>query len=206
MSFVYKLNNSTEIPVNSTKSISNNKLSFGNSVNSKIEIKNTSQKNLFVKINLEGLPLESAEIEKNNQLNMDITYTDLQGNIVSPRTLNQGSDVVVNVSIKHPGIRSDYENLALTQIFPSGWEIMNPRMQLEEITTTNNSNIPTYQDIRDDRVYTYFDLKRGEEKTFKILINAAYIGKFYLPSFVCTAMYDKEINAVSSGKWVEIIK
>ena len=38
-----------------------------------------------------------------------------------------------------------------------------------------------YQDIRDDRIYTYFDLQRGKTKTFEVIVTATYPGRFYLP-------------------------
>lgn len=65
---------------------------------------------------------------------------------------------------------SDYSNLALTHIIPSGWEIYNERMIVPEASSSNSNeaNTPessadkyTYKDIRDDRVLTYFDLRRG---------------------------------------------
>ena len=64
----------------------------------------------------------------------------------------------------------------------------------------------TYQDIRDDRVLTYFDLKPNEKKTFRMLLSATYEGKFYLPSVHCQAMYDNSINSRKPGKWVEVVR
>jgi uncharacterized protein YfaS (alpha-2-macroglobulin family) len=94
--------------------------------------------------------------------------------------------------------------MALSQIFPSGWEIINTR--LLEIDNVTKSSIPTYQDIRDDRVYTYFDLKAGETKTFSVLLNASYTGHYYLPAINCEAMYDATINARKKGMWVDVVK
>src|SRR5690606_40807988 len=61
-----------------------------------------------------------------------------------------------------------------------GWEIHNARMDENESALKNSAF--TYQDIRDDRVYTYFDLHTNESKTFTLLLNAAYEGKYYLPA------------------------
>ena len=61
-----------------------------------------------------------------------------------------------------------------------------------------------YQDVRDDRVYTYFNLRSGRSKTFTILLNATYLGKYYLPSVDCSAMYDNTIYSRTNGKWVTI--
>jgi uncharacterized protein YfaS (alpha-2-macroglobulin family) len=61
-----------------------------------------------------------------------------------------------------------------------------------------------YQDIRDDRVYTYFGLKAGETKTVEVTVNASYLGKYYLPMVAVEAMYDASLNARVRGQWVQV--
>jgi uncharacterized protein YfaS (alpha-2-macroglobulin family) len=101
-------------------------------------------------------------------------------------------------------MKNDYSDIALEQLFPSGWEIMNTRMDL--VQTTVQADSPEYQDIRDDRVYSYFDLRRGQKKTFRILLHAAYTGKFYMPNLYCQPMYDNTVYAKIPGYWVEVTK
>ena len=67
-------------------------------------------------------------------------------------------------------------------------------------------NTSNYQDIRDDRVYTYFNMNENETLTYYIQLNAAYLGKYFLPGTYCGAMYDNSINAGVNGKWVEVVK
>ena len=93
--------------------------------------------------------------------------------------------------------------MALNQIFPSGWEIMNSR--LDQTATSSKTSEPTFLDIRDDRVYTFFNINAKETKTFRVYLNASYLGKYYLPSVSCEAMYDASINSRRPGKWVEVI-
>ncbi|HRH39308.1 MAG TPA: hypothetical protein PK760_13240, partial [Flavobacteriales bacterium] len=62
------------------------------------------------------------------------------------------------------------------------------------------------QDIRDDRVNTYFDLWHGQTNTYRVLLNASYTGRYYLPGANCEAMYDHTVNARSKGQWVEVVK
>ncbi len=62
-----------------------------------------------------------------------------------------------------------------------------------------------YQDIRDDRVYSYFNLKNGETKAIEILANASYLGKYYLPMISVEPMYDATINARIKGQWVQVV-
>jgi uncharacterized protein YfaS (alpha-2-macroglobulin family) len=42
--------------------------------------------------------------------------------------------------------------------------------------------------------------------SYKVLLNAAYQGRFYLPSVLAEAMYDNNIQAVEKGFWVEVKK
>jgi len=92
--------------------------------------------------------------------------------------------------------------MILSQIFPSGWEIVNTR--LNDGSAASGQSSFDYIDIRDDRVYTYYSLKPGERKTFVVQLSAAYRGRFYLPAFSCEAMYDAGISANTEGKWVEV--
>ena len=50
------------------------------------------------------------------------------------------------------------------------------------------------------------DVGSGKSKTFKIMLNAAYVGKFYLSTVGCEAMYDNSINSRKPGRWVEVSK
>jgi uncharacterized protein YfaS (alpha-2-macroglobulin family) len=67
------------------------------------------------------------------------------------------------------------------------------------------SSVFTNQDVRDDRVNTFFDLEPGLSKTFRVMVMATYLGRFYLPSTICEAMYDNSISARVPGSWVEVV-
>jgi hypothetical protein len=94
--------------------------------------------------------------------------------------------------------------MALSQIFPSGWEILNARMLGGE--GAFKSSYSTYQDIRDDRVYTYFNITVNETLTYYVQLNASYLGRYFLPGTYCEAMYDNTVSAGVNGKWVEVVQ
>jgi hypothetical protein len=112
--------------------------------------------------------------------------------------LKQGTEFVAEVTIGNTAPYLHYEDMALNQIFPSGWEIHNSRL----FGTKGYSNPSRYQDFRDDRVLTYYSLLPGKSQTFTVLLNATYKGRFYLPAIYSEAMYDHGINAQISGKWI----
>lgn len=167
-----------------------------------LQVVNQGKGVLYARIVQEGVPLHGDETAVESGLRVITLYKNLDGEVIDPSTLSQGTDFVAEVTIMNPGIRGSYQELALTQIFPSGWEIINTR--LNDLEQFFAKDVPTYQDIRDDRVYTYFDLGVNERKTFKVLLNASYAGKFYLPAVQCEAMYDNTINARQAGQWVEV--
>lgn len=129
-----------------------------------------------------------------NNLSLDVKYTDANGAAVDVREMSQGSDFLAIVTVANISGTTDYTNLALTHIVPSGWEIYNERM-VTPATQESTANAYTYQDIRDDRVLTYFDLDRGRSKTFTVRLQATYAGSFVLPSIQCEAMYDAGAQA-----------
>jgi uncharacterized protein YfaS (alpha-2-macroglobulin family) len=118
--------------------------------------------------------------------------------------LEQGTEFYATVTVKNPGLRGLYENMALAQVFPSGWEINNLRLTDDE--GTEKTDRGDYQDIRDDRVYTYFSLGAGRQRTFRVSLTASFSGTFYLPGVSCEAMYDHSVSAKEKGQVVEVVK
>ena len=166
-----------------------------------MEYKNNGNNASFVRVVAKGIPtgIDSTSVSKN--LLMKIKYLDSNNQEINPTTLKQGEDFKLEVTVKHPGQRVNYEEMVLSTIFPSGWEIINRR--LNDVPQNENSNFE-YQDIRDDRVYTYFDLNMNKQKTFVIQLNAAYAGKYYQPPVKCEAMYDNSVYSQESGRMVEV--
>jgi uncharacterized protein YfaS (alpha-2-macroglobulin family) len=171
-----------------------------------IILKNNENNLVFARIiNAGRLPLGS-EISENRGLSVSAQYKDLKGNIMNINELKQGQDFVAIITVSNPK-NEMVKDIALTQVFPSGWEIVNTRF------TDFGSIIKSearYTDIRDDRVNFYFDLnqqlKKSEIKTFTVLLNAAYLGDYYLPGVQVEAMYDNDYLVRTKGRWVKVVK
>lgn len=170
-----------------------------------VEVKNNGKGNLFAQVILNGIPLPGLESGASNDLKIAVRWMDLKEKPIDPKRLQQGTTFMVEVTVTNPGLRGNYEELALSQIFPSGWEIINARMSaLAEAGETASQY--DYQYIGDDRVNTFFSLNAGKSKRFRIMLNTTYLGRFYLPATSCEAMYDHTIYARSAGEWVEVVK
>jgi alpha-2-macroglobulin len=167
---------------------------------SPVVLRNTSGRRLFASLLVRGVSKAGTEDEASSGLRLDVTFTDSEGDAVEVEDLDQGEDFVAHVSVSNTtGARLD--NLALSQIFPSGWEILATRLDPTNATTSSGLD---YEDVRDDRVYRYFGLAKGETKSFATRLNAAYLGKYYLPSVSVEAMYDASKTARTRGAWVEV--
>jgi uncharacterized protein YfaS (alpha-2-macroglobulin family) len=165
-------------------------------------VTNQSQGDLYARVVLRGVPPLTENESQENGLRLQVNYKGTDGEPIDPNSVLQGTDFLAEITVYNPGTQGDIQQIALTHIIPSGWEIINTRLQG---TTQFYQQSPyEYQNIRDDRVYTYFDLSAGERKTFTVVLNAAYAGRFYQPGIYCEAMYDNTLNARSEGNWVEV--
>jgi alpha-2-macroglobulin len=158
---------------------------------------------LFSRVVMEGTPARGNEEDGQNNLSLNVRYTDSKGRAIDVTRLEQGTQFIAEVSVAHAGTRSSIENIALSQVFPSGWEINN--LRLNDDNQFLKSDTYDYQDIRDDRVYTYFSLPYNGSKRFKVMLTASYAGTYYLPAVNCEAMYDKSIYARKKGYLVEVV-
>ena len=166
-----------------------------------VEVKNTGEGILYVKLITKGIPISGGEQNEANNISISVNYFDMKNNKIDVTKMIQGADFVAEIKVKNSGIRGNLQELALSHIVPSGWEIHNSRM---DQFNSNKSSFFTYQDIRDDRIYTYFDLESGKEKSFRVQLNSSYLGKFYLPGITVEAMYDNTIYARVKGQWVSV--
>ena len=157
---------------------------------------------LYITLSQEGkLPL-GEELAEQRNLNLQMQFLDGEGKTMDVSTLRQGTEINAVVTVTNTS--NDWEdNVALTQIFPSGWEIVNT-----SFTDLGGgaSSSARYTDIRDDRVNFYFDLGARKSKTFKVKLNASYLGTYYLPGAQTEAMYDNNYYARNKGQWVVVEK
>ncbi len=178
-------------------------ISFENK-NVNVYVKNKSDDLLYARVILQGVPSEGQEKSRAENVQVVISYTDLSGKPINPARIKQGTDFLATVKVTNPGILGNYSEMALTQIFPSGWEIINTRLFDRKVN--EKADTPDYLDIRDDRVYTYFDIPQYKTRTYSVLLNAAYQGRYYLPSVSTASMYEENVGALVPGQWVEVVE
>lgn len=165
-----------------------------------LKLKNNASSTLFASIFTSGIPIENAGGEFNNGMSMRVNYYDLEGNTISVNNVTQGTDFMAKVTVTNTSSYDTYQEVALTQVFPSGWEIQNDRLN----GGNDDSGNYNYRDIRDDRVMTYFSLNPKQSKTFTVKLHASFIGRYFAPAVICASMYDSEICSRNLGYWTVV--
>lgn len=201
--FTYKLNNETIQNVEKNTPLERIDLKPKADKPIALSLSNTGENAIFPIVTLRGIPQIGDEFDAENNIKLEVNYKNLKGILINPTNINHGTDFYAEVKVTNPGVLGNLQEVALTQIFPSGWEIHNSRLLPED---SKKYDRPKYQDIRDDRMYTYFDLGAKKSKTFRVMLNASYTGKFYMPAVYVEVMYDATINAQKKGKWVNVVK
>jgi len=196
--------NGKEMPLAGGAVIAQVPLDFKNGTSAGFSIDNNGKGVLYVRVINRGKPPIGEEKEAGENISVSTVYKDAGGNVIDPAELVQGNNFMLSVTVKNSGNMGALRNLALSNYIPSGWEIHNARMDENEAAMKNSAF--TYQDIRDDRVLTYFDLGNNESKTFNLMLNASYEGRYYLPAVAVEAMYDNSVYARTKGQWIRVVK
>ena len=202
MDFSYAVDGKTK-KVSTTRNIWTETLLDKAASSASLELKNTGKSTLFARLVAEGIPAEGKEEAYANGLTLAVSYMDHDGHPVNTSALQQGTNFTAVVTVANSSPRG-YNHLVLTEVFPAGWEILNTRF-LTGGTVDNRVTGVNYQDIRDDRAYSYIDyLPAGKQVTVRINLCAVYPGRFYLPPVYCEAMYDHLVRANTEGKMVTV--
>jgi uncharacterized protein YfaS (alpha-2-macroglobulin family) len=184
-----------------------------------VQVDNTSKRRLFVTLSSRGVPASGSDTAGSAGLSMDIDYRDEDGNTIDVTRVPQGTDLIARIEITNVSGET-INNIALAHLLPAGWEIHNERLEgADGKGERDNSRVAPpwwweyslaskaeHVDIRDDRIYRHFNLNPRERLIFTTRLNAAYRGRFYLPSVAAEAMYDAGQYARAKGQWVEVVE
>jgi uncharacterized protein YfaS (alpha-2-macroglobulin family) len=154
---------------------------------------NRSSAPVYVRLTARGLPEEGKEPALSEGLGLTVQYRDGNGRVLDIQNLSPGEDMEVRITVRNSYSQA-VEEIALIVPVPASWEIINTRL--------SGGGLPSsirYQDIRDDRVMTYFNLNRNEEKTVSFMVNRTYAGSYFRPAIHAYAMYDESIRALIPG-------
>ncbi|HWV16495.1 MAG TPA: MG2 domain-containing protein [Cellvibrio sp.] len=175
-----------------------------------------SKANVRVLVSNRGIPAAMDEQASSNGLSIAVNFLGIDNKPLDIQKLPQGTDFVAEVTVSadfNSGLnRNKLEDIALSMVMPSGWQIRNERLEGNQLPKGID-----HMDIRDDRVLSYFGLWRDyswsyrynersqTSVTLRVILNASYAGKYYLPAWQAAPMYDEKIHARTKGYWVEVV-
>ena len=169
-----------------------------------VTVQNTSDGPAYVRMTVVSQAEPSASIPaRATGIALNVRYIGADGSAISPTSIRQGTEFTAVIRVSNPNISEGIHNMALTEMIPSGWEIINERMTGEDIPSAGKYD---YLDIRDDRNVFYFSIAAGSYKEFRVRLRAAYEGKFVLPSVTCEAMYDSRVFACTASGVAEVTR
>ena len=137
----------------------------------------------------------------NNGMKLRVTYLDMNNKVISEASLQHGTNFVAKIEVSNL-TEATLRQVALDYYIANGWQMISNRY-IDDETFSKNSDYD-FKDMKDDQVNLFFDLSAKETKTFYVLLNASYKGKFYLPLVQCYPMYNERYKAQEAGKWVNV--
>ncbi|MBI5247014.1 MAG: hypothetical protein HY923_07510 [Elusimicrobia bacterium] len=164
---------------------------------SEVAVRNTSRRKIYVALVTRGISAAGEEKPASHGLEITVDYRDPKGAAADPARLLQGQQLTAVVTVRNLVPRK-VDNIALAFLAPAGWEINNAPWAGAGDTGLD------YQDVRDDRVLSFFGLAEAGAIQIPLKFTAAYQGRFYLPAAVAEAMYESTLNANSGGRWVAV--
>ena len=188
-----------------------------------LTVSNKGANKLYAALNQRGIAQIGNEQAESQGLHIQAELLDKAGSKVwdaetaDPNLrLQQGQDYDLSITVSN-GTTQNLKHLALSALVPSGVEIGTAESETAAKPETAGeadappaqpaaSNGLSYQDVRDDRVLSYFDLAAGASQNVKIRMNAAYLGKYYFPGLSAEAMYQPAMRARTAGLPVSIVK
>ncbi|MDC6365671.1 MULTISPECIES: alpha-2-macroglobulin family protein [Flavobacteriaceae] len=194
-------NNGKEVAVKTDRAIAQRDITI-TSFKNEIVVKNNQGNTIYATLTQSGKLPVGQELAQQQNLNLSVKYLDASGNSIDVSQLRQGTELQAQIRVYNSS--NDYvDNLALTHIVPSGWEIVDTSYVGG---SNSNSTKADYVDTRDDRTHLYFNLGGRKSKTFTIKLNASFLGDYYLPGAQVEAMYDNNYQARNKGQWIKVVR
>jgi len=173
------------------------------------EVTIKTNEELFVNTEWEGIPKTTAQIDKKSIIELEVKWYNEDGKEINPARLKKGTAFWGVYKVKKD-YYSRYDEMALVQNMPSGWEIENVRLlgiDYPNWMSYGYFNQEQYLDIRDDKIMWFFDMQSyAEYYSFAVKVNAVTAGEYYLSGATAEAMYNNDIIAVKQGYKVEVYK
>ncbi|HIJ64481.1 MAG TPA: hypothetical protein HPP77_00915, partial [Candidatus Hydrogenedentes bacterium] len=166
-------------------------------------VANTGPTQLFVNVTSRGVPEAASREPIREGIAVSRLFYTSRGQEYAETTYHQGESYVIELAI---ACERDIENAVVVDLLPAGFEIENPRLQLDVIPVKADDHVvsPTYLDVRDDRLLLAFDtLGKGEHRFFYV-VRAVTPGVYQYPAVEAECMYDAKLRGASAVSAIRV--
>lgn len=171
-----------------------------------VKVENVSEGDFYVELTERKSVIKDLFGAQDRGLEVAVSYLDKDRKRIELSTLKPGTDFIAHVIVKNTN--GHYlQNVALTHIIPTNCEIYGTSQYF--VIAKNGDSAGgslSYQDIRDDRVLSYFNLEKGEAAVIDVNLQAVFSGNFIVPAVSAEVMYSPEINGRSAASQMSISK
>lgn len=172
---------------------------------SNIQLKAQGSGEVYYFWSAQGVKINEKPKEEDAFIKVRREYFDFRTKTkIMNNNFQQGQLVLCSITLTGNG--SPIENIVISDLIPSGFEIDNPRLAMSakiDVKIENPMNIQ-YMDVRDDRLLLFTSLQNGGTKKFMYLMRVVNQGDFQLPPISAEAMYNPEIHSINGGGVVRV--
>lgn len=164
---------------------------------------------IFYSFHQAGIPANPQQEEEiDQQVRVRRQYYNRNGTMKSGFTFQKNELLVVGLTVENLSALPVYQ-MVLSELIPAGFEIENPRIKdMQSFSWRKESAMERVMDIRDDRLFYFFDLPAstsgGGKHTFYYTVRAVTSGSFVQPSVLLESMYIPSIRSSNGFGRVEI--
>lgn len=171
-----------------------------------LRLGNAGESTLYYTAHLRGLRRADDFETAADGLQLTVRLLDEEGRAAGDRPLRQGERVVLEATVRNPG-PDRLERLALVQPLPTGFEPDGREALESDFTggTRGRSGELDWQDLRDDRLATYFSLAAGSSLVVRLPATASWEGRFLLTPAQVESMYHETPRATAGGRRIEVV-
>ncbi|MFA6242468.1 MAG: MG2 domain-containing protein [Candidatus Hydrogenedentales bacterium] len=167
-------------------------------------VNNTGKTELYVNATTRGIPEHVDEAEVVSGMKVTRTLYTESGETISGNQFQQSASYVVGITLT---CDKSVKNVVVADLLPAGFEIENPRLEADALQgdVFSGSIMPTYTDVRDDRLVAAFDALDATTHKFFYIVRAVTPGSFQQPAVQAECMYDASVRARSVPSVIEVV-
>jgi uncharacterized protein YfaS (alpha-2-macroglobulin family) len=171
-----------------------------------VYLKGNGNGELYYFWNTEGIRLNERVKDEDSYMRVRKYFYDFRTKSEIKNDFYQGELVVCKIELS--GFERSADNVVITDMIPSGFEIENPRLTTSaDLTWQARFPLPVdYLDVRDDRLLIFTNLSGNTSKQFYYLVRIVNEGKFNKPAIGAEAMYNPEYHSYNGAGIVNVRK